>query len=208
MSALFYKANQDPRNRYAYCKPIDMVHLVMSKVMKRASRMGLALWRDDVERHATKVCKRTSAHPSRTLRSFMDYMGYGRYKNNAWDIHSYQLEHEQEIHSSLITGQVIKGKKELKHDRFLMAMSDIIADFRYTPYNTRRHTVTALSCCHFCNKLFKTVNFGEGWTCKSCTAKEQHIRSNELELAEVNRLTHKLKRVIKDESKRLEKEAY
>lgn len=191
--------------------PKSAVEFAIDKFAKRVSRN---IYRDEYIKMTTRYANMVSGNVPQTLRSFI--AGYGAYRllknkyNKSW-YYGFEIEHSLIGDSKAIYTRLC-DRKEINHVKEDMALTKHRMENMFNRYLPKKSKFFSLiNFCEKCGKCHKTSARACSGYCKSCCAKDVHFykKYNELndERVEVNRLINKLKRVIKDEVKRIESEA-
>ena len=203
-------------------KPAPAVHFALQKFISRIKR---PIYKVEFIKMARRYAEMVSGNVDRTMSPFQDDFnnGYGRVlhtpeaKNRRagyyFEIERYRYDGKFLNYLEAREGlkvefcyieegaEIIKQRK--LDEKYLLTC--LRFSYKWLPKYTRK--VSWLHYCESCGKCHKVSKYNTGDNCRSCTAKVASYKRNKKEVAEVNRLLHKLKRVIKNESERLEKEA-
>ena len=188
------------RSNY-YRTQTEAVSDIFQAVLDRALSFGLSVPAERAKRLLIRIC-RHYPHPN-ILNGFLRGIKW----DGVYDGSELFFDKATEYRDKNI---IARRKAELDRQapyigRMLMVYYE---DLQSKKYSERKDLITFFTSCENCGDTYPLKNLKRhSGFCQRCATRYYHLERRECELAEVNRLTNKLKKVIRNESKRLTQEA-
>ena len=184
------------------------------KVMKR---VGRPITESEYLKLSSRYAEMISGNPASTMKSIysrVEYSGFGRFV-----LHDCEFEPSVVREISFYRNNKLNYEGETAKFSYVGDREKIIYErnlnieivnrnlwHMYYHFPQRSKSICWFIRCSCCEKVEKKSTVMSDDVCRSCGARLAHYKKNEKETVEVNRLINKLKKVIKNESKRLTQE--